>query len=102
MIIQGNNTTYGKCVNCVQGVLSPLLSNIYLTSVDEMLERAKEATKIVIQGKSYTNLEYYRWADDIVILVDSYQKWEWLFKAAYKRLREELNKIGVTLNTDKT
>eukprot|EP00899_Mesostigma_viride_P016958 jgi/Mesvir1/25263/Mv20330-RA.1 len=70
--------------------------------VDEMLERAKEATKIVIQGKSYTNLEYYRWADDIVILVDSYQKWEWLFKAAYKRLREELSKIGVTLNTDKT
>ena len=92
----------GKSGICQGGPLSPLLSNIYLTSVDEMLERAKEATKIVIQGKSYTNLEYYRWADDIVILVDSYQKWEWLFKAAYKRLREELSKIRVTLNTDKT
>ena len=26
------------------GVISPLLSNIYLTEVDRMLERAKEAT----------------------------------------------------------
>ena len=37
-----------------------------------------------------------------MILVDSYRKWEWLFKAVYKRLQEELNKIGVTLNADKT
>jgi len=84
------------------GPLSPLLSNLYLTSVDEMLERAKEVTKCLVQGKSYTRLEYYRWADDLVILVDSYRKWEWLFKAVYKRLQEELNKIGVTLNADKT
>ena len=84
------------------GPLSPLLSNLYLTSVDEMLEKARETTKTVIQGKTYTRLEYYRWADDLVIVVDSYRKWEWLFKAVYKRLQEELNKIGVTLNGDKT
>ena len=33
---------------------SPLLSNIYLTEVDRMLERAKEATRY---GK-YTSVEY--------------------------------------------
>ena len=36
------------------GVISPLLSNIYLTEVDRMLERAKEATRY---GK-YTCVEY--------------------------------------------
>src|ERR1700730_14969627 len=48
------------------GVLSPLLSNIYLNEVDRMLERAKEATRY---GK-YTGIEYACFADDLVILVD--------------------------------
>ena len=43
------------------GVISPLLSNIYLTEVDRMLERAKEATRY---GK-YTSVEYARFADDL-------------------------------------
>ena len=38
------------------GVISPLLSNIYLTEVDRMLERAKEASR---DGK-YTYVEYAR------------------------------------------
>jgi len=50
------------------GVLSPLLSNLYLTAVDQMLERAKEVTR---RGP-YTYLEYTRFADDLVILVDAY------------------------------
>jgi RNA-directed DNA polymerase len=41
------------------GVLSPLLSNLYLTAVDRMLERAKEVTR---RGP-YTYLEYARFAD---------------------------------------
>jgi RNA-directed DNA polymerase len=41
-------------------VISPLLSNLYLTEVDRMLERAKEVTRF---GK-YTALEYARFADD--------------------------------------
>jgi len=49
------------------GVLSPLLSNLYLTAVDQMLERAKEVTR---RGP-YTYLEYARFADDLVILVDA-------------------------------
>jgi RNA-directed DNA polymerase len=42
------------------GVISPLLSNIYLTEVDAMLERAKEGTR---KGGA-TYVEYARYADD--------------------------------------
>lgn len=84
------------------GPLSPLLSNIYLTTVDEMLEKAKAVTKVTVKDKEYTALEYYRWADDLVILVKDDRKWDWLYDAVYKRLQEELNKLGVTLNTEKT
>ena len=80
------------------GVISPLLSNIYLNEVDKMLERAKEVTR---QGR-YTYIEYARFADDLVILVDGFRKWEWLLKAAYKRLKEEVEKLDVQMNQDKT
>ena len=80
------------------GVISPLLSNIYLNEVDKMLERAKEVTR---QGR-YTYIEYARFADDLVILVDGFRKWEWLQNAAYKRLREEFGKLDVQMNQDKT
>ncbi len=80
------------------GVISPLLSNIYLNEVDKMLERAKEVTR---QGR-YTYIEYARFADDLVILVDGFRKWEWLLKAAYKRLAEEFGKLDVQMNKDKT
>jgi RNA-directed DNA polymerase len=80
------------------GVISPLLSNIYLNEVDKMLERAKEVTR---QGR-YTYIEYARFADDLVILVDGFRKWEWLLNAAYKRLREEFEKLDVQMNQDKT
>ena len=80
------------------GVISPLLSNIYLNEVDKMLERAKEVTR---QGR-YTYIEYARFADDLVILVDGLRKWEWLLKAAYKRLKEEFEKLDVQMNQDKT
>jgi retron-type reverse transcriptase len=42
------------------GVISPLLSNLYLNEVDRMLERAKKVTR---QGK-YIYIEYARFADD--------------------------------------
>jgi RNA-directed DNA polymerase len=78
------------------GVISPLLANIYLNEVDKMLEKAK---RITMQGE-YTYIQYARFADDIVILVNYYYKW--LAKAAYKRLMEELDKLGVKVNRDKT
>lgn len=80
------------------GVISPLLANLYLNEIDKMLERAKEVTK----HGSYRYIEYARFADDLVILVDGFRKWEWLVKAAYKRLQEELDKLGVELNREKT
>jgi RNA-directed DNA polymerase len=80
------------------GVISPLLSNVYLNEVDKMLERAKEVTR---RGR-YTYIEYARFADDLVILVDGFRKWEWLLKAAYKRLGEEFEKLDVQMNRDKT
>ena len=52
----------GRCGVPQGGVISPLLSNLYLTQVDRMLERAKEATRY---GK-YTYIEYARFADDSV------------------------------------
>jgi RNA-directed DNA polymerase len=80
------------------GVISPLLSNIYLNEVDKMLERAKEVTRY---GR-FTYIEYARFADDLVVLVDGFRKWEWLLKAAYKRLVEEFEKLGVQMNQEKT
>ena len=79
------------------GVISPLLSNIYLNEVDKMLERAKEVTRY---GR-FTYIEYARFADDLVVLVDGFRKWEWLLKAAYKRLVEEFEKLDVQMNQEK-
>ena len=77
-------------------VISPLLANIYLNEVDKMLEKAK---KITSRGK-YTNIEYARFADDLVICVND--NYKWLTAAAYKRLISELAKLKVKVNKDKT
>ena len=80
------------------GVLSPLLSNLYLTAVDRMLERAKEVTR---RGP-YTYLESARFADDLVLLVDAYPQHDWLLKAVDRRLREALAQLQVTINAEKS
>jgi len=80
------------------GVISPLLSNLYLNEVDRMLERAKETTRY---GK-YTYIEYARFADDLVILIDAYQRHDWLMTAVEKRLREELAELQVEINEEKS
>jgi RNA-directed DNA polymerase len=80
------------------GVVSPLLSNIYLNEVDRMLERAKEATRY---GK-YTAIEYARFADDLVILIDAHPRHDWLLPAVEKRVREELAALQVDINEEKS
>jgi RNA-directed DNA polymerase len=80
------------------GVISPLLSNVYLNEVDKMLERAKEVTR---NGK-YTYLEYARFADDLVILIDAHPRHAWLMAAVEKRLREELATLRVEINEAKS
>jgi RNA-directed DNA polymerase len=84
----------GRCGVPQGGVISPLLSNLYLTEVDRMLERAKEVTRY---GK-YTGIEYARFADDLVILVDAHPRHDWLMTAVEKRLREELAALQVEVN----
>ena len=83
---------------CVKGVSSPLLSNLYLTEVDRMLERAKEVTR---SGQD-TAVEYARFADDLVILVDAHPRHAWLLTAVTKRLREELALLHVEVNDEKS
>ena len=80
------------------GVISPLLSNIYLNEVDRMLERAKEVTR---DGR-WTAIEYARFADDLVVLVDAHPHQRWLQQGVEKRIREELAKIQVEVNEEKT
>src|SRR6266403_2127323 len=80
------------------GVISPVLSNLYLNEVDQMLERARERTR---RGK-YTAVEYARFADDVVILIHADPRNSWLLKAVDKRLREELAKLHVQINEEKS
>ena len=80
------------------GVISPVLSNLYLTEVDRMLEKAITTTR---RGK-YPNVQYARFADDLVVLIDSHPRHEWLFRAVEKRLREEMAKLRVDINEDKS
>ena len=80
------------------GVISPVLSSVYLNEVDKMLEKAIEATR---RGQ-YTQMQYARFADDLVILISSHPQQDWVVKAVDKRLREELGKLKVEINEEKT
>ncbi len=80
------------------GVISPLLSNIYLNDVDRMLERAKQVTR----NRQRECIEYARYADDMVVLVDAHPRYQWLRQVVEKRLREELAKIQVEVNAEKS
>jgi RNA-directed DNA polymerase len=80
------------------GVISPVLSNVYLNEVDKMLEKAMETTR---RGP-YTQVQYARFADDLVILISSHPQQDWVVKAVEKRLREELAELKVEINEEKT
>ena len=80
------------------GVISPLLGNLYLNEVDKMLEKAKETTR----NGQYTYVEYARYADDLVVLIDAYKRHDWLLTAVMKRLREEFVKLDVEINEEKS
>jgi RNA-directed DNA polymerase len=80
------------------GVISPLLSNIYLNDVDRMLEKAKG----VARCGQYDNLEYARYADDLVVLVNYRRQHDGLLVKVSRRLREELGKLQVEVNEEKS
>ena len=80
------------------GVISPLLSNLYLNEVDKMLEKARATTR---RGR-FTHVQYARFADDMVILIDGHPRNDWIMKAVERRLREELAKLRVEINEEKS
>jgi RNA-directed DNA polymerase len=80
------------------GVISPLLSNLYLSEVDRLLEKAIAITRF----GQYTRVEYARFADDMVLLIDSHPRQDWLVKAVARRVREELAKLKVEINEEKS
>lgn len=80
------------------GVISPLLSNLYLNEVDRMLEKAKEVTR---EGE-WVRIEYARFADDLVVLVDGHPRHDRLLGTVSKRVREELAKLEVEVNEEKS
>jgi RNA-directed DNA polymerase len=63
-----------------------------------MLERAQQVTR---QGR-YAYVQYARFADDLVVLVDAYRRHDWLLKAISRRLREEFGRLHVEINEDKS
>ncbi len=80
------------------GVISPLLANSYLTEVDGMLEQLKETTR---QGQ-YTYLEYARYADALVVLVDGYRRHAQLAQVAERQLREACAQLDLQENEAKS
>ena len=88
----------GPCGVPQGGVISPLLSNLYLNEVDKMLERAREVTR----HRGFTVIEYARFADDLVVLVSAHPSQRWLHSAVEKRLREEFAKLEVEVNEQKS
>jgi RNA-directed DNA polymerase len=80
------------------GIISPLLSNVYLNGIDRMLERAVEVTRI---GR-YQYVEYARFADDLVVMVDGYYGPPGLFRQVNRRLREEFARLDVEINEEKS
>jgi RNA-directed DNA polymerase len=81
------------------GVLSPLLANVYLNELDEVME--EEMRKRRREGK-WERMIYTRYADDMVVLIDGYRSWQPHVAVIRKRLEVELKTIEVELNGEKT
>jgi RNA-directed DNA polymerase len=79
-------------------VIGPLWANVFLDDIDRMLERAQEMTK---QG-SYEVVRYTRFADDLVVLVSAHPKARHWLPIVERRLREELARLDLTINEEKT
>lgn len=81
------------------GPFSPLASNIYLNEVDWFFDDIRKKTT---QEGKYEAVNYHRFADDIVITVSGHHTKRRWPERALKRLREQLEPLGVRLNTEKT
>jgi hypothetical protein len=64
----------------------------------ECWEKAMMATR---RG-GYTAVQYARFADDVVVLIYAHPQHDWIVRAVDRRLREELAKLRVEINEDKS
>ena len=80
------------------GVLSPLLANIYLNEIDELFEGAA----VKARRNGYGTMDYCRFADDMVITVARHPRSDRLLEYSRQRLEEELKRLEVELNQEKT
>lgn len=79
-------------------VIGPLWANVFLDGVDRMLEQAQATTK---QGP-YEVVRYTRFADDLVVQVSAHPLAAHWAKVVERRLREEIGKLGLTVNEEKS
>jgi RNA-directed DNA polymerase len=79
-------------------VIGPLWANVFLDDVDRMLERIQVEAK---QGR-YEVVQYTRFADDMVVLVDSHPKARHWKARVEQQLREALKELDLTVNEDKS
>ena len=82
-----------------EGVLSPLLANVYLNELDRAME--EEMVKRRRKGK-WERVVYTRYADDMVVLIDGYPQWQPHVAVIKERLEGELKKVEVEVNEEKT
>ena len=80
------------------GPFSPLAANIYLNEVDWYFDGIRRKTA---EGE-YEAVNYHRFADDIVITVSGHHTKRGWAERALQRLREQIEPLGVNLNTEKT
>ena len=85
MTTKGYNTIKRKVVNCVQGLLSPLLANIVLNYLDWQLDA---------QG-----FKFVRYADDFVVMCKSMSQAEKALDFVKNIVEHDLQ---LELNTEKT
>src|SRR5829696_7343181 len=90
--IEANSPIEGEVIFCVQGVVSPCLSNVYLHYVlDEWFERDVSPR---LKGRAIL----VRYADDLVMAFENFLDAKRVLAVLGKRLA----RYGLTLHPDKT
>ena len=56
----------------------------------------------VARTGAHVYVEYARWADDLVVLVNNDRRQDWLVEAIPRRLREEFAKLDLRVNEGKS
>jgi predicted esterase len=78
--------------------LAPLLANIAFQEIDHMLQQAKTLGR----EDTIVHVTCARFADDLILLFDQDQRYDWIQPAVQKRLREELSALQYDMNPTQT